>query len=122
MFIIVYGLLGYEPLSYEGYTYPTWANILGWAIAGSSVIMIPIVAIYKLLTTPGTCYRVSNNDIRYFDVLILYFFKRFHFLITPWRDTQVDRQANGVVQSDSREVKLTTTVVDCPPQHAAVEV
>lgn len=59
MFIIVYGLLGYEPLSYEGYTYPTWANILGWAIAGSSVIMIPAVAIYKFATTPGSCYRVS---------------------------------------------------------------
>lgn len=61
MFIIVYGLLGYEPLSYEGYTYPTWANILGWAIAGSSVIMIPAVAIYKFLTTSGSCYRVSKN-------------------------------------------------------------
>lgn len=62
MFIIVYGLLGYEPLSYEGYTYPAWANILGWAIAGSSVLMIPIVAIYKILTTPGSCYRVSERN------------------------------------------------------------
>ncbi|KAF2887315.1 hypothetical protein ILUMI_18858, partial [Ignelater luminosus] len=41
MFIIVYGLLGYEPLSYEDYVYPEWANVLGWIIAGSSVAMIP---------------------------------------------------------------------------------
>ncbi|KAI4462243.1 sodium/chloride dependent transporter [Holotrichia oblita] len=47
IFIIVYGLLGYEPLSYEEYIYPAWANVLGWMIAGSSVIMIPTVAIYK---------------------------------------------------------------------------
>lgn len=61
MFIIVYGLLGYEPLSYGEYVYPKWANILGWAIAGSSVVMIPGIAIFKFLTTSGTCYRVSTS-------------------------------------------------------------
>lgn len=59
IFIIVYGLLGYEPLSYEDYVYPGWANVLGWLIAGSSVIMIPIVALWKLVTTPGSFKRVS---------------------------------------------------------------
>jgi hypothetical protein len=57
----VYGLVGYEPLTYEEYVYPVWANVLGWIIAGSSIIMIPGTAVYKLLTTPGTfiqvCYR-----------------------------------------------------------------
>lgn len=60
LFIIVYGLLGYEPLTYETYVYPTWANVLGWFIAGSSVIMIPAVAIYKFITTPGTCAKVGT--------------------------------------------------------------
>ncbi|RZC40284.1 sodium-dependent dopamine transporter-like [Asbolus verrucosus] len=59
LFIIVYGLLGYEPLSYEDYVYPGWANVLGWLIAGSSVIMIPIVAIFKILTTPGSFIKVN---------------------------------------------------------------
>lgn len=89
MFIIVYGLLGYEPLKYEGYVYPTWANILGWFIAGSSVIMIPIVAIYKIIVTPGT------------------FVQRMKILTTPWRDTQMG-SANGVVQSESTQVRLAT--------------
>lgn len=123
MFIIVYGLMGYEPLSYEGYTYPTWANVLGWAIAGSSVLMIPGVAIYKFLTTTGSCYRVSIKSHAFYlrNLPACSFLKRLHTLITPWRDTQMDRQANGVVQSDSREVKLTTTA-DTTTQQAPVEV
>lgn len=62
-FIIVYGLLGYEPLTYEGYVYPAWANVLGWIIAGSSVAMIPAVALYQYFNTPGTHLQVilSNN-------------------------------------------------------------
>nr|CAD7456341.1 unnamed protein product [Timema tahoe] len=54
MFIIVYGLVGYEPLTYDEYVYPLWANLLGWFIAGSSVAMIPGMAIFKMATTPGT--------------------------------------------------------------------
>lgn len=58
-FIIVYGLMGYEPLSYEGYIYPVWANVLGWLIASSSIVMIPGMAIYKIITTPGSFVQVS---------------------------------------------------------------
>lgn len=57
-FIIVYGLIGYEPLTYEDYVYPPWANALGWTIAGSSVAMIPGMAIYKLIVTPGSIKQV----------------------------------------------------------------
>lgn len=58
MFIIAYGLIFSPPLSYEDYVYPQWANILGWCIAGSSMIMIPAVAIFKILVTPGTLKQV----------------------------------------------------------------
>jgi len=54
----VYGLLGYEPLTYEGYVYPAWANVLGWIIAGSSVAMIPAVALYQYFNTSGTHLQV----------------------------------------------------------------
>ncbi|KZC04540.1 Sodium-dependent dopamine transporter [Dufourea novaeangliae] len=85
MFIIVYGLMGYEPLTYEDYEYPVWANVLGWLIASSSIAMIPGVAIYKIIVTPGT------------------FMQRLRVLTTPWRDTQqrnVDLSAvvNGAVR------------------------
>ncbi|KAL6265072.1 hypothetical protein P5V15_005163 [Pogonomyrmex californicus] len=85
MFIIVYGLIGYEPLSYEDYVYPVWANILGWLIACSSIIMIPGMAIYKLSITSGS------------------FVQRLKILTTPWRDTQHQRNdlssvANGAIR------------------------
>lgn len=85
MFIIVYGLMGYEPLTYEDYVYPVWANILGWLIATSSIAMIPGIAIYKIIITPGN------------------FIQRLKILTTPWRDTQqrnadFSSVANGAVR------------------------
>ncbi|XP_037045046.1 sodium-dependent dopamine transporter isoform X1 [Bradysia coprophila] len=87
LFIIIYGLITSEPLSYESYVYPTWANALGWCIAGSSMIMIPGVAIVKLLMTPGTIKQ------------------RLRILTTPWRDTQ--RNVNGIIVE--QQVRLTTS-------------
>jgi solute carrier family 6 dopamine transporter-like protein 3 len=52
--------MDYEPLTYESYVYPAWANALGWFIAGSSIAMIPGVAIYKLVSTPGTLMQVRS--------------------------------------------------------------
>lgn len=60
--IIGYGLYDYKPLEYEGYIYPTWANVLGWTIAGSSIAMIPTVAIYQIIITPGTFCQVINHN------------------------------------------------------------
>ncbi|KAI8128691.1 Sodium-dependent dopamine transporter [Lucilia cuprina] len=88
LFIIVYGLIGYQPLTYEEYEYPGWANALGWSIAGSSVIMIPAVAVFKLCTTSGTLRQ------------------RLRILTTPWRDQQVS--VNGVT-ADATQVRLTDT-------------
>lgn len=70
LFIIVYGLLDYEPLQYEGYIYPMWANILGWAIAGSSVLCIPVVAIFKILTTKGSFTEVCSLQFGCFNCII----------------------------------------------------
>ncbi|XP_028179292.1 sodium-dependent dopamine transporter [Ostrinia furnacalis] len=92
LFITVYGLLDYEPLQYEGYIYPAWANALGWAIAGSSVMCIPTVAIYKLITTKGT------------------FFERLRILTTPYADTEASAAHNGVVVSESGGVRLASAV------------
>ncbi|CAG5051397.1 unnamed protein product [Parnassius apollo] len=93
LFITAYGLLDYQPLAYEGYVYPAWANGLGWAIAGSSVICIPVVAIYKIITTKGS------------------FIERIHILTTPLADTERnERNAvhNGMVVSESGGVRLTS--------------
>jgi len=55
----MFGLLYHEPLSYMGYSYPTWAEWLGWGLATSSILMIPIVAIITLIKTPGSFKEVS---------------------------------------------------------------
>lgn len=60
LFIIVYGLMGYEPLQYGDYVYPGWANKLGWSIAGSSMIMIPAMAVYQIIVTPGSLKQVRR--------------------------------------------------------------
>lgn len=64
LFIIVYGLYGHQPLQYDNYYYPDWANTLGWCIAGSSVIMIPLVAIIKICSTSGTFTQVSKIKMK----------------------------------------------------------
>lgn len=87
LFIIVYGLMGHQPLVYESYTYPPWANLLGWGIAGSSMIMIPGMAIYKMIVTPGS------------------FKQRLVTLTTPWRDQQTP--VNGVIEA--AQVRLTAS-------------
>lgn len=56
--IIVSGLISYEPLTYEDYVYPMWANVFGMLLAASSVFCIPGIAVWKLVTTPGTCSQV----------------------------------------------------------------
>lgn len=87
LFIIVYGLIYYEPLQYENYVYPDWANSLGWCIAGSSMSCIPLMAIYKLCVTPGSIGQ------------------RFKTLTTPWRDQQ-GTMANGV-STEAQTIRLT---------------
>nr|AKL78870.1 octopamine transporter [Chilo suppressalis] len=53
--VVVFGLLYQQPLQYQQYTYPPWAVVLGWALACSSILMIPCVALYQLCSTPGPC-------------------------------------------------------------------
>ncbi|CAG7711382.1 unnamed protein product [Allacma fusca] len=87
LFIIFYGLLSYEPLKYDDYVYPHWANVLGWLIASSSVAMIPGMAIYKIIVTPGTLRQ------------------RLKILTTPWRDTQMQATTLNGIQSEGNRVK-----------------
>lgn len=69
--MVVFGLLYQQPLQYQHYMYPPWAVVLGWGLACSSILMIPVVAIYKLATTSGTCRQVSWDILMCF-VLVLY--------------------------------------------------
>ncbi|XP_078022930.1 sodium- and chloride-dependent GABA transporter 2-like [Epinephelus lanceolatus] len=47
-------LVEYQPLTFNRwYVYPTWAYVLGWVLALSSILLVPGWALYKLGT--GTC-------------------------------------------------------------------
>ena len=55
-----FGLANYESPTYDKYTYPPWAIGIGWMIAAASVILIPLTAIYKIASTPGSLYEVGR--------------------------------------------------------------
>ncbi|XP_028284120.1 sodium- and chloride-dependent GABA transporter 2-like [Parambassis ranga] len=51
----VFSLVCWSPLSLgKGLVAPVWASALGWVLTLSSVSLLPIWAIYALVTTPGT--------------------------------------------------------------------
>ncbi|CAM1329309.1 DAT (predicted) [Pycnogonum litorale] len=85
--IIVYGFISDEPLEYREYKYPLWSRILGWMLSASSVLCIPIVAIIKLIKTPGSLRQ------------------RFKTLTTPWRDQQP--MNNGVTTTTTTATTQT---------------
>ena len=35
---------------YDDYTFPLWADVVGWLFVGFEVALIPAVAIYKVMT------------------------------------------------------------------------
>lgn len=51
----LFSLIKYTPLKYNNwYVYPPWGYAIGWLMALSSMICIPVYAIYILLKTKGT--------------------------------------------------------------------
>lgn len=52
--VVMFALLYQQPLKYEDYYYPSWAEWIGWTLAMSSILMIPLVAFISILQTPGT--------------------------------------------------------------------
>ncbi|XP_041637250.1 sodium- and chloride-dependent GABA transporter 2-like [Cheilinus undulatus] len=50
-----FSLIKYTPLKYNNeYVYPWWGYVIGWLLALSSMICIPLWMVYKLSTTQGT--------------------------------------------------------------------
>nr|XP_019959998.1 PREDICTED: sodium- and chloride-dependent GABA transporter 2-like [Paralichthys olivaceus] len=54
MVCFICSFVDYQPLTFGDYVYPDWAYYLGWAIALSSIIVIPIWAIGKIYLTKGS--------------------------------------------------------------------
>ncbi|XP_034450194.1 sodium- and chloride-dependent GABA transporter 2-like [Hippoglossus hippoglossus] len=54
MVCFICSFVDYQPLTFGNYVYPDWAHYLGWAIALSSIVIIPIWAIGKICLTKGS--------------------------------------------------------------------
>ena len=51
--------MNYKPLSYNNaYVYPWWGEAIGWGLALSSMLCIPVSLLYKLLRAKGTLAEV----------------------------------------------------------------
>uniref|UniRef100_A0A665SX49 Transporter n=1 Tax=Echeneis naucrates TaxID=173247 RepID=A0A665SX49_ECHNA len=53
--VFLFHVVNYKPLTYNTvYTYPLWGEVLGWALALSSMLCIPVTVLYKLLRCKGS--------------------------------------------------------------------
>lgn len=52
-FILIFTVIQYQPIKYNHYQYPGWAVAVGFLMALSSVICIPLYALFKLCRTDG---------------------------------------------------------------------
>lgn len=62
----VFSLVKYKPLTYNKvYEYPDWSIGLGWCLALSSMICIPMVMVIKILQSEGPLIEVAwrSHDI-----------------------------------------------------------
>jgi len=60
-FVVIASIVTSGELKYDDYTFPYWSNIVGWSIALSSMLFVPIYAIYKFLSVPGSLKEVSKR-------------------------------------------------------------
>ncbi|KAM6980779.1 sodium- and chloride-dependent neutral and basic amino acid transporter B(0+) [Aplochiton taeniatus] len=57
MVILVWSLVTYTPPRYGTVEYPDWGTSLGWCMAVSCVLWIPIIAVYKLVKAEGNPWQ-----------------------------------------------------------------
>uniref|UniRef100_A0A8C9T1E5 Transporter n=1 Tax=Scleropages formosus TaxID=113540 RepID=A0A8C9T1E5_SCLFO len=53
--IFLFHLINYKPLTYNNvYVYPWWGEVIGWCLALSSMLCIPVSVVYKLFRANGS--------------------------------------------------------------------
>ncbi|NXR76074.1 S6A12 protein, partial [Pycnonotus jocosus] len=83
--VFLFSLIKYTPLKYNNsYEYPPWGYVLGWLMALSSMVCIPLYAIFILLKTKGPLKQ------------------RLMQLISPAEDLPQPRKKHGKGPSDLR--------------------
>ncbi|XP_013386200.1 sodium-dependent proline transporter-like isoform X3 [Lingula anatina] len=66
-FVLVFSLADYTAASYVEYSFPLWADIMGWMMALVSIVVIPVWAVYIICRAHGSlCERlrvVSHHTV-----------------------------------------------------------
>ncbi|XP_047346351.1 sodium- and chloride-dependent creatine transporter 1-like isoform X3 [Vespa velutina] len=64
-FIFIFQCVLYKPLKYgNDYEYPIWAEIVGFCLSISSMIWIPLYAIYYVFVTPGSIKENISKGLK----------------------------------------------------------
>ncbi|XP_054722878.1 sodium- and chloride-dependent GABA transporter 1-like [Uloborus diversus] len=62
--IFLFSLIEYKPIQYaKVYNYPWWGEMMGWGIALSSMVWIPLYALYYICTSEGTIKQRLQTGI-----------------------------------------------------------
>uniref|UniRef100_A0AAR2JNX6 Transporter n=1 Tax=Pygocentrus nattereri TaxID=42514 RepID=A0AAR2JNX6_PYGNA len=62
MGVFLFHIVNYKRLVYNGvYVYPWWGEMLGWALALSSMLCIPLTIVYKLLLCKGSLIKTKRT-------------------------------------------------------------
>ncbi len=65
--IFLFFLIKYKPLKYNNvYTYPDWGYGIGWMMAMSSMVCIPLGILFQIWKTEGTFREVKTFCIFFF--------------------------------------------------------
>ncbi|VDP06916.1 unnamed protein product [Soboliphyme baturini] len=63
--VTIFTLVQYKGATLPNYTFPVWADVVGWLIAMSSMLWVPGYAIYLYCVTPGTVKEVCTVHFRH---------------------------------------------------------
>uniref|UniRef100_A0A671L7R7 Transporter n=1 Tax=Sinocyclocheilus anshuiensis TaxID=1608454 RepID=A0A671L7R7_9TELE len=72
MAVFLFHVVNYKRLVYNAvYVYPWWGEVLGWFLALSSMLCIPLTVLYKLLHCKGTLMEVRLSRVCAATLLIM---------------------------------------------------
>uniref|UniRef100_A0A8C4RH73 Transporter n=1 Tax=Erpetoichthys calabaricus TaxID=27687 RepID=A0A8C4RH73_ERPCA len=59
----IFSLVDYTPLKYNNtYVYPSWCYVLGWLLSLSSMMLVPISMVFRLIVGKGNLNEVNKSD------------------------------------------------------------
>ena len=63
--VVIASIVTSTGLTLDDYVFPPWSNVVGWGVALSSMLFVPVYAVYKFISMPGTFKEVSSVGIWY---------------------------------------------------------